>query len=526
MPESGSEEVPREASEYVEWALEKAGGSGPFQYTHILGLGLVWAYYAHMCYLALFAGMPVQIRPVDCHGNDCITTQPNCDVPREQWHVNNPGQTYIATFDLICERSPLAPLLPTIFFFGATFGVIAGGSWSDKYGRKNAYALFLAAQQFGVLGQVLAQNYILYASAVFLTGFGAAAFGLAAYVWQGEMLGKELRSVMAWAPNVFFSVGQILLSLLAMFLPQWRRLTLAEFFIGCGFFGLLGILEESPKWLATQGRVHEAHRVLCSCARANGRAEPSPPNPISAAGPSTQIEKQEAAAPAGVMGQLLDKRLFSRFVIMCFAWFATSMGYYGLSFNAASLPLSIHLANIVSGATCIPAYLIAGFLVDWPPCGRKGVVSGGFLMSGACLLASCFGTPFQLVVLYYVAVCSVSLSFAVIYVWGSELFPTDIRGSAMGLQSICARAGAMLAPAVASLGDKNHTGLPLLVFAMPCIIAGLWTLFLPETRGQPLPDTIADVGREATFAGGHVAGEPLAGKGNPGRWYGSAGRMK
>merc|ERR1719336_3464290 len=99
------------------------------------------------------------------------------------------------------------------------------------------------------------------------------------------------------------------------------------------------------------------------------------------------------------------------------------MGYYGLSFNAASLPLSIYFANMVSGFVAIPAYIMSGFLVDSPFCGRRGAVAGDFIVSGLCLVASISGSEFTLLVLYYVALSAISLTFAVIYVWGSELFP-------------------------------------------------------------------------------------------------------
>jgi len=222
--------------------------------------------------------------------------------------------------------------------------------------------------------------------------------------------------------------------------------------------------------------------------------------------------------------QLLDRRLRMRFFVMCFAWFATSMGYYGLSFNAVSLPLDIYSANIVSGFVCIPAYIASGFLVDWYACGRRGAVAGGFLVAGTCLMASSHGTKMELLVLYYIAISAVSLSFAVIYIWGSELFPTDIRGTAMGIQSLCARIGAMTAPAIAALGDKAHPRLPFVLFAAPCLSAGMLALLLPETRGRPLPGTLADLDKEAKWMA--APEDALAKKAAAaGQWYGSAERI-
>merc|ERR1712007_351956 len=82
---------------------------------------------------------------------------------------------------------------------------------------------------------------------------------------------------MAWSPNVFFSLGQMLVSPLAFWLPQWRWLMLSMQLFGMLLFVYWPCLLESPRWLATQGRAKDAHRVLCSIAASNGRPDPQAP---------------------------------------------------------------------------------------------------------------------------------------------------------------------------------------------------------------------------------------------------------
>lgn len=62
----------------------------------------------------------------------------------------------------------------------------------------------------------------------------------------------------------------------------------------------------------------------------------------------------------------------------------------------------------------------------------------------------------------------------------------------MGWVSMMARVGAMVAPMVLLAGDYLPW-LPGLIYGVAPIISGVAGIFLPETLGSPLPDTIQDV---------------------------------
>ena len=61
----------------------------------------------------------------------------------------------------------------------------------------------------------------------------------------------------------------------------------------------------------------------------------------------------------------------------------------------------------------------------------------------------------------------------------------------MGVSSMAARISGVLSPIVLLL-ENYWTPLPLIVFGICSILAGLLTLMLPETRKRPLPETLQD----------------------------------
>lgn len=62
----------------------------------------------------------------------------------------------------------------------------------------------------------------------------------------------------------------------------------------------------------------------------------------------------------------------------------------------------------------------------------------------------------------------------------------------MGFISMTARVGSMVAPMVLLAGDYIPW-VPGLIYGGAPILSGVVGIFLPETLGSPLPDTIQDV---------------------------------
>jgi len=178
-------------------------------------------------------------------------------------------------------------------------------------------------------------------------------------------------------------------------------------------------------------------------------------------------------------------------LILCFAWFAATCIYYGLSLNVTTLTGSPYVNFFLNGAVEIPANFGAVYFLS--RFGRRFTISSANLICGVSLLLMMF-VPDEnkdlYRVLYLVGKFGITATFSCIYLYTTELYPTLLRGNGIGICSSCARVGAVISQAINILSVYAHSA-PYIVYGCIAMIAAFLILLLPETMGYPLPDTIS-----------------------------------
>ncbi|CAF4852392.1 unnamed protein product [Pieris macdunnoughi] len=91
-------------------------------------------------------------------------------------------------------------------------------------------------------------------------------------------------------------------------------------------------------------------------------------------------------------------------------------------------------------------------------------------------------------VVYLAGKFGISLVFTSLYLYTSELYPTEFRHSLLGFSSMVGRIGSICAPLTPLLTDY-WLGLPNTVLGL---MSGLLVLTQPETFGRKLPDTLEE----------------------------------
>jgi putative MFS transporter len=233
-------------------------------------------------------------------------------------------------------------------------------------------------------------------------------------------------------------------------------------------------------YLNQTGKSEKAREVIQRMARGNGNnAE------IGHLKPEEQKQKSAFA--------LFSPKLRRRSILLLAAWFTISISYYGV-FVYLPIRLSADGYGFMRGQyflilialVQIPGFALAAYGVErW---GRKPTLVGFLVLSAIGCLIYSVGTSGVIVV-----GVTLLMSFALLGTWAGvyaftpEVYPTRLRASGMGAAGAMARAGGLLAPSVvAPLMTTNFT-LALGAISAFLILAALCVNAMDvETKGRPL----------------------------------------
>lgn len=179
-------------------------------------------------------------------------------------------------------------------------------------------------------------------------------------------------------------------------------------------------------------------------------------------------------------------------LIIFYLWFVNVLVYYGLSLNISDFGMNIYLTQFIFGLVEMPARTITLFTLNR----SRRISQLAFLAVGgiACLLTIFVPDDLSIfrTVLAMVGKFGITASLSIVYIYSAEVFPTVIRQNGIGMGSMCARAGGVLAPIIYLLRTLSKNA-PMVLFGLCSLLGAGLTLLLPETANKPLPDTIEDV---------------------------------
>ncbi|KAI0234007.1 Synaptic vesicle 2-related protein [Lamellibrachia satsuma] len=110
-----------------------------------------------------------------------------------------------------------------------------------------------------------------------------------------------------------------------------------------------------------------------------------------------------------------------------------------------------------------------------------------FAYSLVCFLLFICTGRIGLITLFFCARALISSAYQVVYVYTPEVYPTTIRGMALGSCSAAARCGCIVTPFVAQVLLRASLHTAISVYAVSVVIAGVAAFLLPiETKGRSL----------------------------------------
>nr|XP_023017401.1 organic cation transporter protein-like [Leptinotarsa decemlineata] len=404
------------------------------------------------------------------------------------------GYTAVIEFGLTCTKAYLIATSNSLFMVGVMLGSIVFGDMSDRFGRKIIFFISLVMEVvFGILAAI-APEFWTFTFARLIVGATTSGVFLVAYVIGLEMVGPSKRPLAGTICHMFFSIGYMLTALFALYIPHWRYLQFALTIPGVIFLSYWWFIPESARWLLSKNKTTEAKKLIQIAAKSNKVtiSDDTLDMLLVSVEEELGINTKKSENTGTVLDLFRYPNLRKKSLIIFFDWFANNITYYGLSWNTNNLGGNPYLNFVISGAVEIPAY--AFLLLTLNRWGRRNVMCGCMSVAGTALLLTMAVPKDQqwlIVTLAMIGKLAITASYAAVYIFSSEQFPTVIRNAGIGAGSTCARVGSIIAPYMNILTHVWQP-LPLLIYGSLALMGGILSLVLPETLNKKLPETIEE----------------------------------
>ncbi|WP_260706975.1 sugar porter family MFS transporter [Edaphobacter flagellatus] len=389
-----------------------------------------------------------------------------------------------------------------IALYGTVLGAIFAGPLGQKIGSRAALRIMAVLYVISSLGCAFAGPWWTFLFFRFLGGLGIGGSSVLGPVYIAELAPAKWRGRLVGLFQINIVIG-ILLAYLSNAVVAHFALGAIEWRVQLGvgvlpamlFMALLYTVPHSSRWLISQNRLDEAYRILAEFGSPDSQAEVDAiAASIRAEGGTAQHSLFQSryakliflAVSIGLFNQLsgINAILYYLNDIFGFAGFSSVSGNVQAVF--------VGLANLVFT-------LIGIAIID--KIGRKPLLLIGAV--GTCLALSgvawVFHTNSHLHLLlpflvFFIASFALSQG-AVIWVYLSEVFPTNVRskGQSLGSSSHWIANGiiANIFPYVAAYSKA----MPFAFFAAMMVVQFFTVLiFYPETKGQTLEGMQAHLG--------------------------------
>ncbi|MDP4146050.1 MAG: MFS transporter [Bacillota bacterium] len=384
----------------------------------------------------------------------------------------------------------------SVFFIGMFVGGLLGGFISDKLGRKKGFIISIFIFSIFSIINGLAPNFVTFIMGRFFTGIGVASLVIVSTPYLLEMLPKDSRgkwqAIAVGAGCAAIPVIGIIVKVITHVGPNaWR---IVYFIGGLGLItAVLGIfwLRESPRWLVSKGRAAEAEKIVEEIAGQKLDLTSSIVKEVAV----TKINKniKDIVSRKNIKNTLVLLSIFTIAYPAAFIfinWAPTLFSTKGYSLQDTSLLTLFISFGMVAGP------FFASLISD--RFGRKVSIVVVFMI--AAVLSVVYADLQAKAVIIAVAVIIAMMLQAnspLTLAYLGELYPTNIRSTAVGIVYSLGRLGIALVSAIVPIVNTKYgymgvfslMGILLLVSST---ITGIWGVHTFGKSLEELNDTLQD----------------------------------
>merc|ERR550539_578388 len=401
-------------------------------------------------------------------------------------------ESVVSEFSLVCSNDGYRSVSSSVYMASKMGASIVWGLFSDRFGRKKGILACAVCLTLTGLASSFSPNMITFIILRGTVAFSATGLFLCGFVYSMELVGGVWSTLVSFGLEYSWALGYITVPLLAWALPRWNNLQLGISIPTVLFAVVLaipGLVPESPRWLLVKGRRKEAEEIIEKARRINKMEEKVGPADTVV---ETGGETSDKATPGTVIDLFRFPALRRTTVIMYYLWFTNNLVYYGFTLNAGKLfPGDLHINILISAALEFLAYTVSIFSFLY--LGRRWSVASFMGLGGVSLLLTlALSSEASKSALSQLGKFMITASFAMVYQYSTEIFPTVVRNAGLGSCSFFSRIGSIIAPFIGREVALLSPMAPVLIFGVTSVLAGLLTLLLPETMNRISPDTIEE----------------------------------
>uniref|UniRef100_A0A9J2PXK5 Major facilitator superfamily (MFS) profile domain-containing protein n=1 Tax=Ascaris lumbricoides TaxID=6252 RepID=A0A9J2PXK5_ASCLU len=410
---------------------------------------------------------------------------------------------------------------------GLLLGALVFGNLADIIGRKWVSDNVLIGASIGLAASELASSFA-NSFWVFTVARLIVNFNGGKHCTCNPYLMENLpdSSRMWVATLVTYSPMYVALAGLAYLCKDWRTLARASAIITLAPLFMLFFVEETPRWLIQKGRDKEAERAVLAIKRWDGKIPDELRESVHSVVQSEserERERRAAALPKYNSLHIFKSWMLTKYaIVFSISLFSASFVSYGIAFNMEALAGTVYINVLILGTSRYAINIFAVILERASKrVGRRllhiGAITFIVLVIAAVMVVYIsahdsldayskatkegregevwVGALYQfnrIAALLGAAMCTEI--FVLNAVQPPELFPTPIRSGSNAFIQMFNRLGTILSPLLFKPASDSFTAdwwAPAPYFLMTATSLTdliLYAMWIPETRGKPIPD--------------------------------------
>ncbi|XP_063703892.1 organic cation transporter 1-like [Culicoides brevitarsis] len=405
----------------------------------------------------------------------------------ETWY----DQTVVSQENWVCDRALYVTNTFSFHRLGEVVGTFIFGQLSDKIGRRPIIISGILMTVFGRFATLFTtEEYWIFSIFSVFNMLMTFVLYQSLMIIAMEICKMEKRTHITMLQCNGWTFGMILLPLIFWAVRDWFPfLLLTTFPLMIGLF-FPKYLIESPRWLANQGKYERCASELQKIADINGTDIQVTETML-----KELFKKRKEEKLYGMASLFSSKRLALSTIIMTFCWMIISIVYYVLVLNSSRMDGNPHLNFVWQSAIELPGVFIGKYLGD--KIGRRFTQVFAFLFASIACIPCIFlvqHPEYATIVSILVVIIRFmySIIFFAINLQAFEIYPTCLRQTGFSMMLVIANLMGLVGPYVVYLGTEFDVRYPYMVMGALFIAGTIAMLFLPETLGELLPQTIED----------------------------------